>query len=66
MFKGMSPLLEEVIAAVAAMTLLAVAVAMLFWLGTGISPWPHVVLAEIGSCVFGIVLLVASSPMRNR
>ncbi len=65
MLKGINPLLEEVIAAIVAMTLLAVAVAVLFWLGTGISPWPYVVLAEIGSCIFGIVLLVASSPMRN-
>ena len=66
MFKGLHPLVEELIAAVLAMTLLGVAVALLFWVGTGISPWPYVVLAEIGSCIFGIVLLLATSPMRHR
>ena len=65
MFKSINPMLEEVIAALVAMTILATAVAALFWVGTGISPWPHVVIAEIGACGFGLVLLIASSPMRH-
>lgn len=65
MFKGLLTLVEELIAAVIAMTLLGVAVAMLSWVGTGLSPRPYVVLAELGSCIFGIVLLLATSPMRH-
>ena len=66
MRKGMDPLLWDVIAAVLAMTTLGTVISVLFWRSTGISPWPQVILSEIGGLSFGVVLLVASSPRRGR
>lgn len=65
-FRRIDPLLEEVLAATAAMTALAVVVAVLYWLITGLSPWPGLVLGEMAGFGFGIALLSLSSPRRRR
>ncbi|RLT43485.1 MAG: hypothetical protein DWI58_03965 [Chloroflexi bacterium] len=68
MLLGMSrlePLLEEFLIALVLMTVLAVIVALLFWWVTGQSPWPYVVIAEIGAFGWGTAMLALASP-RNR
>jgi hypothetical protein len=61
----MSPLLEEAIAATAAMCALGVAIALLYWLFTGLSPWPGLVLGEVAGLGWGVVLLALASPRRR-
>ena len=60
------PLLEEALAASVAMGLLGSLVALLFWLCTGLSPWPMVVLAEVAGFGIGTVVLTLTSPRRRR
>ncbi len=62
----LDPLLEEVAVAAVAMAALGVIVAALFWLFSGLSPWPFLVLAEIGAFGFGIALLALTTPKRSR
>jgi hypothetical protein len=59
-------LIEEVLAASAALTALGVLIALLYWLIIGLSPWPFLVLGEIGGFGFGIAVLAATSPKRRR
>ena len=61
----LDPLLEEIIAATLAVTALGGIIALLFWAFTGLSPWPMMIVAEIGSLGFGIVLLALASPRRR-
>ena len=63
--KQLDPLLEEAMAAVVAMTAISAFVAALYWLLTGQSPWPHVILAEFLSFGVGIGLLTLTSPRRR-
>ena len=60
------PLIEETLVAAVAMTALGILVALMFWLVTGLSPWPMVVLAEIGGFGFGTALLALAVPKRRR
>ena len=62
----LDPLVEDTLAALFATTLLGVGVALLYWLLTGISPWPFVVLGEIGGLGFGVAMLAMCSPRRRR
>ena len=64
--RRIDPLLEETLAASAAMTALAVVVAVLYWFITGLSPWPGLVLGELAGFGFGITLLSLTSPRRRR
>ena len=64
--RRIDPLLEEALAASVAMTVLAVVVAVLYWVITGLSPWPGLVLGELAGFGFGIALLSLSSPRRRR
>lgn len=61
-----NPLIEEAVAATLAMTAVGVVVALVFWLVTGVSPWPGLVLGEVAGFGFGIVLLTLASPRRRR
>lgn len=61
----LDPLLEETLVAGLATLGLAAVIALLFWLFTGLSPWPMVVLAELGGFGFGLALLVLTSPRRR-
>jgi hypothetical protein len=60
------PLLEDTLAALLATTLLGTVIAVFYWLMTGLSPWPFVVLGEIGGLGFGVALLALCSPRRGR
>ena len=64
--KRLHPLLEEAIAATVAVGALGVLVALLYWLLTGRSPWPGLVLGEVIGFGWGVLLLVAASPRRSR
>jgi hypothetical protein len=55
-------MLEEFIAALAAMTGLTAFVAGAYWAITGISPWPEPLLAEIAAFGSGLGLLTLTSP----
>jgi hypothetical protein len=66
MLSRLDPLLEELIAATVAMTLLGLVVALLFWLVTGLSPWPGLVLGEVAGFGFGIIILTLTAPRRHR
>jgi len=64
--KRLDPLIEEIILGTIAMAALGAVIAMAFWLLTGISPWPFLVLAEIVGLGWGIVLLALASPYHGR
>ncbi|MBI4497961.1 MAG: hypothetical protein HY689_08700 [Chloroflexi bacterium] len=61
----LDPLVEETLAATVAVTFLGGVIALLFWLFTGLSPWPMLILAEIGALGLGIALLALRSPRRR-
>jgi hypothetical protein len=62
----LDPLLEDTLAALLATTVLGAVVALMYWLLTGISPWPFVVLGEAGGLGFGVAALALCSPRRPR
>jgi hypothetical protein len=59
------PLLEDMLAALLATSVLGTVIALAYWLLTGISPWPFVVLGEIGGLGFGVAMLALCSPRRQ-
>jgi hypothetical protein len=61
----LDPLLAETLVALGATTCLGVAIALGFWLATGLSPWPHVVLGVTGGLGFGVTALALTSPRRR-
>ncbi|MBI2886418.1 MAG: hypothetical protein HYY02_04340 [Chloroflexi bacterium] len=61
----LDPLLEEIAAATIGCLGLGAVIALLYWLFTGLSPWPMVILGEIAGLGFGIALLALSSPRRR-
>jgi hypothetical protein len=64
--KRLDPLLEELILGTLAMVALGAVIAGAFWLLTGISPWPFVVLAEVIGLGWGIILLALASPYHRQ
>ena len=62
----LDPLLEDTLAALLATSILGVVVALLYWVLTGISPWPYVVLGETAGLGFGVAMLALCSPRRRR
>ena len=62
----MDPLLEDTLAALLATSVLGAVVAALYWLLTGISPWPFEVLGEAGGLGFGVAMLALCTPRRRR
>jgi hypothetical protein len=62
----LDPLIEDTLAALFASSILGVVVAVMYWLLTGISPWPFVVIGEIGGLGFGVATLALCSPRRRR
>ena len=44
----LDPLVEDTLAALVATSILGVVIAGAYWLLTGISPWPFVILGETG------------------
>jgi len=63
---GLDPLVEEALIAVLAIGALTAVIALLYWLSTGLSPWPLVVLADIAAFGTGMAVLLATSPRRHR
>ena len=63
---ALDPLVEDTLAALLATSLLGVAIAVAYWLLTGISPWPFVVLGEMSGLGFGVAMLALASPRRRR
>ena len=59
------PLLEDTLAALLATSILGTVIALAYWVLTGISPWPFVVLGEIGGLGFGVAMLALCSPRRR-
>ena len=62
----LDPLLEETLAATAAVALLGALISLLFWVLTGLSPWPGIIIGEIVGLGMGIPLLALTSPRRRR
>jgi hypothetical protein len=62
----LDPLLEEAIVATVSMFVVAAFIALSFYVVTGISPWPFVILSECAAFGMGIVLLTMASPRRRR
>ena len=63
---NLDPMLEEAIVASISMFILGVFIALSFYVITGISPWPFVVLSECAAFGMGIALLTFASPRRRR
>ena len=63
--RKLDPLLEDTLAALVATTVLGVVVAAMYWLLTGLSPWPYVVIGETGGLGFGVAMLALCSPRRR-
>jgi hypothetical protein len=62
----LDPLIEDTLAALLATSVLGAVVAGMYWLLTGLSPWPYVVLGETGGLGFGVALLALCSPRRRQ
>ncbi|MBV8717983.1 MAG: hypothetical protein JO020_21835 [Chloroflexi bacterium] len=60
--RALDPLLQDTLAALLATSVLGTVIALLYWLLTGISPWPFVVLGEVGGLGFGVAMLALCSP----
>ena len=58
--------LEEIVAAILAISAIEALVALLYWAFTGISPWPFVILAEAVAFGPGVALLSLTSPKKHR
>jgi hypothetical protein len=61
----LNPLLEELLAASVAILALLTLVSLLYWLITGLSPWPWIVLAQALIYFSGIGVLTLTSPRRR-
>jgi hypothetical protein len=62
---ALDPLLEDTLAALMATSVLGTVIAVMYWVLTGISPWPFVVLGEVGGLGFGVAMLALCSPRRR-
>ena len=58
-------LLRETGVAAVLMCTIAVVVAVLYRAVTGLSPWPYVIIAEIGAAGWGTAMLALCSPARR-
>jgi hypothetical protein len=61
----LNPLLEEFLAASAAIVALLTLVSLLYWLITGLSPWPEIIVAQILIYASGAGVLTLTSPRRR-
>jgi hypothetical protein len=59
------PLVEDTLAAFAASAVLGAVVSGVFWLSTGLSPWPMVTLGAVAGFGFGLAVLALTSPRRR-
>ena len=63
--RHLDPLLLDTLVALLATSCLGAAIALAFWLLTGLSPWPFVVLGEAAGLGFGVAMLALTSPRRR-
>jgi uncharacterized RDD family membrane protein YckC len=61
----LSPLLEEFLAATAAILAVLAFISLLYWLFTGASPWPDLILAQLLIYCSGVGVLTLTSPRRR-
>jgi uncharacterized RDD family membrane protein YckC len=61
----LSPMLEEFLVATVAIVALLAFISLLYWLFTGSSPWPELVLAQAMIYGSGIGVLTLTSPRRR-
>ncbi|HEY7467692.1 MAG TPA: hypothetical protein VIB47_13450 [Dehalococcoidia bacterium] len=61
----LDPLLEELLVASVAILALLAFVSVLYWLVTGLSPWPEIVVAQVLIYGSGIGVLTLTSPRRR-
>jgi hypothetical protein len=61
----LDPLLEETLAATAAVAVLGLVVTVLFWLVLGTSLWPGLLIGELLGLGMGVPLLALTSPRRR-
>jgi len=62
----LDPIVEEAIVATISMLVLGTFIALSFYVVTGISPWPFVILSECAAFGMGIALLTFASPRSRR
>ena len=62
----LDPMLEEALVATISMFILGVFIALAFYVVTGVSPWPFVILSECAAFGMGIALLTFASPRQRR
>jgi hypothetical protein len=63
---GLDPLVEEVFIATLAVSALIALIAFVYWLSTGLSPWPFVILMAAAGFAPGIAMLSMASPRHRR
>ena len=56
---------EELLSGATAIAALMLALAGIFWLVTGMNPWPVFILSELTGAGFGLVLLGLMTPGRH-
>ena len=61
-----SYLLEEMLNAVGAMAALIALLSGIYWLFTGLSPWPTIVIVQVIVLGSGLGVLTLTSPRRRR
>jgi formate/nitrite transporter FocA (FNT family) len=59
-------ILEEAVVAAIGLAVIGAFIAGVFWLATGRSPWPGLILAETVTFGWGLLLVVITSPSWNR
>jgi hypothetical protein len=57
---------EELLSGTAAIGGLMLALAGIYWLVTGLNPWPVFILSELPGAGFGLVLLALMTPSKRR
>ena len=62
----LDPLIEETLVAALGLGTLEGFIALLYWLSTGVSPWPFLILAQTAAFGSGIGLLAITSPRHRR
>jgi hypothetical protein len=62
----LDPLVEDTLQALLATSLLGAVIALIYWLLTGLSPWPFVILGETSGLGFGVAMLALCSPRPRR
>jgi hypothetical protein len=63
--RGSTAVAGDLLAGALAILVMVCVLAGVYWVSTGISPWPVFMLAELPGAGFGFVILALSSPRRR-